>query len=518
MRRVLAVVLAAVGLLGIVVVDASAQPPAPTTKVTISGFMDNISSWTRNMSNVDLNYSRARDTEWYARTRTRPDITAELGTTKFVLGLEIDSVWGQTGSADSNALGGAPQRAGATSGWDLNTDTQAIIEIKWAYTEFDFPGIPMKTRVRLGAQPWAETYKLAVLANGDFPGAKFVMDISPVVRLHVTYAQVEEESTGSQDGFVRGDDLAFITSVEIMPFKGFDIRPIFAFFHADGITSGAARQGRGGVANALVAGGATGFYGGGSEDRYTLGADARLRFGPINVDPTFLLQWGTRELQSGVTGARAKQDMWSWLADLRVGFQAGPILLEAAAVWSPGNSAGSDVRSPGTDVKFYQPISTDTSYYATWAEHMALGIDYFNIINNTAAGLNQGVAIGYDKYGIRRLGARASYNVTPAFTLRAATTFNWTDEKVDTSSTKVAATGLTPGDFRGDSRYLGTEVDLGVQWRFAPGVAFDLVGAYTFTGEAMEAALSTNSNTGVATRDRDPKDIQTITARVRYSF
>jgi hypothetical protein len=113
-----------------------------------------------------------------------------------------------------------------------------------------------------------------------------------------------------------------------------------------------------------------------------------------------------------------------------------------------------------------------------------------------------------------------SYAVTPAFTARAAVTANWTDEKVDTgpTSTKVAATGLTPGDFRGDDRYLGTEFDLGFQWRFAPGLTFDLVGAYTFTGDALQAGLSTNAGTTGAFRDQDARDIQTVHARLRYNF
>lgn len=51
--------------------DASAQP-----KVTISGFVDNVTSWTRNMSAVDLNPAITTDDEWYARTRVRPDTAA----------------------------------------------------------------------------------------------------------------------------------------------------------------------------------------------------------------------------------------------------------------------------------------------------------------------------------------------------------------------------------------------------------------------------------------------------------
>ena len=55
MRTVLAVVLSVVALLGFVA-DASAQ--APTSKVTITGLMDYVTSYTKNGSFVDLNYGR----------------------------------------------------------------------------------------------------------------------------------------------------------------------------------------------------------------------------------------------------------------------------------------------------------------------------------------------------------------------------------------------------------------------------------------------------------------------------
>jgi hypothetical protein len=518
MRRVFAVGLAVVATTAMLAVPALAQAPAapPTPKVTITGFIDTVASYTKNLSVVDLNYDKTGDDEVYARNRLRPDIMAEVGTTKFVLGLEVDYAWGQTGAGDV----AGPNRSGASGGADLNTDLgaagNAIIELKWGYVEFDMPGIPWGTRVRLGAQPWAATYKLATLANGDFAGAHVTATLAPPVKLNFTYGQVEEESTGSRDGFLRGEDFAIITSVEITPFKGLDIRPIYSFFRSEGTTAGASRQGRGGVSNADAF-----FPLDASESRHTIGVDARWRSGPFSLDPTVFFQFGDREVSPfGGGGGVVEQDRRAWFFDIRGGFQAGPLLLELAGIYTTGNKAQHDIRNGRTDVKFYEPISTDTSFYGAWAEHWALGIDYFNIIYSGAAGLNPGVAIGYDKYGLIRIGSRVSYAVTPAFTLRAAATANWTDEKVDTDGAIAAATGITPaaGAARsGDSRYLGTEVDLGFQWRFAPGVAFDVVGAYTFTGPAMAAAVSTPTSGGA--RDaNNVENITTATARIRFSF
>ena len=195
---------------------------------------------------------------------------------------------------------------------------------------------------------------------------------------------------------------------------------------------------------------------------------------------------------------------------------------DGKTVYTTGNKAGQDVRNPSTDVRFYQPISTDSSYYGGWAEHFALNIDYFNMLHYSAGGLAPGVGIGYDKYGMMRIGGRVSYNVTPAFTLRGAVAASWTEEKVDTSGTKSAAAGITPGDANGDERYLGTEVDLGFQWRFAPGLALDVVGAYTFAGDALNAQYGPDPGLTNPPRFRkfhgESGDIQSVTARVRYTF
>jgi len=543
MRRVgifLLVVIALIAMTG----PVSAQP-----KVTITGFVDNVTSYSKNMSILDVNPARTGDTEWYARTRVRPDITAEVGTTKFVLGLEIDATWGQTANQDTNvclnaacpAAAGTQQRNGASHGWDLNTDVQGVIEVKWAYTEFVVPLIPVPYTMRLGAQPFQATYKLAVLANGDFAGLHLTSQVVPMAKVNFTWAQIEEESTGSKDNFIRGEDYAIIASVEITPFKGLDLRPIFSYANLTGVTNGATRQARGGLGTGAgvyqTCPGTTGPGTGGCglvssrsavEERFTVGLDARWRFGAFSFDPTVFYQFGQRT-QIGTDGTNDSIARNAWFVDLRAGWQAGPLLLEGAAIYTTGNKAKHRVDLTQDELRYYEPISTDTSYYAGWANIWALGIDYFNILNSGAAGLNPGVAIGYDKYGLIRVGTRASYALTPAFTLNAAATANWTAEAVDTSGTLAAGTGITPRcaaaallagtcEDEGRAQFLGTEINLGFQWRFAPNVAFDLMGAYMFAGNALATATATHAVTGQVQNGRGPQDVMTVAARVRYTW
>ena len=198
MRRNLVVALTLLVAIATMVPVAGAQAPpaAPVIKTTITGFIDTVSSYTRNSSNVDQILNR-NDTQWYARNRGRFDIIGEVGQAKAVFGFEIDAVWGQTGSnpstisnAGAAATTAVTAQSGTSGSCGLNTDVRGIFEVKWLYVEFPAPLLPVPMIVRLGAQPFATaaSYKLATYANGDFPGVNLYTTISPTFRLQTTYA------------------------------------------------------------------------------------------------------------------------------------------------------------------------------------------------------------------------------------------------------------------------------------------------------------------------------------------
>jgi hypothetical protein len=519
MRRVLALALA-LAILGVAVPGAWAQPAAPTPQVTITGFIDTVTSWSKNLQ--DNRFDRTGDTEWYARNRGRFDIIGQLGTAKAVFGFEIDSVWGTTaiGGQDNNltAAGVGAQRSGATSAFDINTDTQGSIETKWLYTEFQVPMMPFPTIIRVGAQPFATQYKLAAYANGDFAGVNVDMNFTPNVKAHFTYAQVEENLTGSRRalGFGRGDDWAVIASVEVTPIKGLDIRPLYSFFQAYGSTSGSSRNAVGGVTfnrSSVGPGPVNGL--GLVENRHTIGVDARWRWGAFSLDPTFFYQFGNRDTDSStgpaINSNTSSNSISAFFFDVIGGWRLGPLLLEARGVYTTGNKASDNLSND--DVNYYQPLDTDTSYWAAgWGEILSLGIDYFN---GAVRGLGSG--IGFDRYGRAQFAVRAIYSVTPAFDVRAVVSPAWTAKSVDTNALATFGFGSTSanlqgGDGSGDSSYLGTEVNAGLTWRFAPGLTFDLVGAVLFAGGALDAPDSAGGAV------RDAKNVYTIASRIRYSF
>src|SRR5262249_40281496 len=159
MRRTLLLLLTAVALVGMVAPGAYAQAPAapaaPTPTFKITGFIDEVITYSNNTSNFDFDLHR-KDYLFYGRTRGRFDIVGEYGKAKAVLGLELDFVYGQTGTGNSNIAtvqgGATPNPAvgnavavfpGTDGSLGLNTDVRGILEIKWLYTEFEIPYIPV---------------------------------------------------------------------------------------------------------------------------------------------------------------------------------------------------------------------------------------------------------------------------------------------------------------------------------------------------------------------------------------
>ena len=135
--------------------------------------------------------------------------------------------------------------------------------------------------------------------------------------------------------------------------------------------------------------------------------------------------------------------------------------------------------------------------------------------------------IGYDRYGRLQFALRATYSITPALSVYGVVAPTWSAEEVDTDTGCPALTVATSNAgcatrtavnsnsfAKGDSNYIGTEVNAGFTWRFAPNAAFDLAGYYLAAGSALKTTELLN---GVAVK-RDQNDAYYAAARVRLSF
>jgi hypothetical protein len=572
MRRAIVTAVFAFVILAMLAPPGFAQAPAP--KVTLSGLFDQVTSMGRNT--YDGNLAHSGDSEWYARTRFRPDFEFAVGRVRAVLGLEIDLMYGQGGPNDGGFPGntsGSTCGQGATASggnagfippggkvntngcYDLNGDIGGMIEIKWIYTEFPLTGkdsllpfIPIETMARAGGQPFdtLAQYKLAQYANGDFAGISAVTTITPNLKTNLAWVILEDQLAGSQRGVntartARGEDYALIFSTDITPVKGIDLKPLYSWFHADGQTSGTARRNLANinsVGGQINAAGARGIPTGAGdptfhEDRHTIGLDARLRFGPFGIDPTFYYQWGrydtvANDTGPGVVGTPTKKvtgDMSAYFADILASYQLGPLLLEGRGMYTSGNKARDNLAK---GIRYYQPLDTDGNYWAGgWTQFFASGVDYFNQGWTTV-----GNYVGYDRYGRFGVAGRATYNITPAWSLYGVVHALWAAQAVDTDTAtqlaSAAGTGTphrraisTNSFVQGDDSYLGTEANLGMTWRFSPNTAFDLVGGWLFAGGAFDSGECTN---GAATcapglvRVKKSEDAYTLAARVRLAF
>ena len=127
-----------------------------------------------------------------------------------------------------------------------------------------------------------------------------------------------------------------------------------------------------------------------------------------------------------IPGHKYNSNLSAWFADIRAGYELGPVLLEAMGMFTTGNAARDTTLRT---VKYYQPLDTDTSYLADWGGQLtALGVDYLDAM------LEQwhfpGSRIGWDKYGRIQLGARATYAWTSALSIYGGWNGHWTPQAI----------------------------------------------------------------------------------------
>jgi len=492
---------------------ANAQAPAP--KVTISGYIDVKNSAYDNVSFFDSDIT-TRETGWHTSTRGVFTLRGEVGKAKGVLALEIDLDWGQIGATDTVG------RTGTDGATDLDTDTLVPFEFKSLYVEFPVPQVPFPATLTLGpAQPHRETFQFATLVHTDFPGVRLSLAPAPNVKWDTIYIQAEEALAGARFGFTRGEDWAVISHVTVTPFKGLDVKPIFAYHYIDGPTSVFSRSPTLGGLGPTGAAAAAFFPRGQIEERLTAGFDGMWRVGPWYFSPTFFYQWGDRELLQG--GIKRDQDISAWFLDLRGGWRIGPLLLEAWGAYSTGNEAGDNLGNNAADpsrrratINYYQPVARSSSWGSGWGLLLAANdIDYLFRTFGLAAGAIP-LRHTYERYGVAHLAFRPSYDVTPGLTLQGLVGAAWTAEKVDTNSALVnAGTGsvaLQPFDGRGDARYIGTELNARLIYRFAPGLEYTLGGGYAFLGEALEHGGPAGG------APRDAKNPWIMSQKITYRF
>src|SRR5262249_44708889 len=139
--------------------------------------------------------------------------------------------------------------------------------------------------------------------------------------------------------------------------------------------------------------------------------------------------------------------------------------------------------------------------------------DYLDAMLESSAIPGQG--IGWDKYGRIQLGARATYAVTPTFSVYGGWNGHWTPNAIQKNAI-LSPGGLIPlftgQDANSKSSYVGNELFAGLTWRFAPGIALDSAGGYMWTGPALDGYVLPFAS------PHDARNVYVLTSRIRFSF
>ncbi len=567
MRKLVVAIVAVVVTVAMLAPPSFAQAPAP--KVTINGLVDFVTTAYKNASHSSgapgqPDITDAREKGWYSRERGVFTLTGEVGRVKGVWAIELDFTNGAGNFNASSAPGSlntvGKAANGTSANFDLDTDVQGAVETKWLYVETPVTGpgsllpfIPVTTIARMGGQPArGHDYKPGILLTGDIPAVTLETTWTPNIRSTLTYVQIGE-ALDRGIALNQKDSNAIVASVEVDIFKGLTVKPTFAYAFWDGGNCGTSNLGTvgyGGYSPNNCAG-ATVTVGGetvarGSVDvpppvgrnitRYYLGGDVRWTMGPWSFQPSFIYLLGNEQVpQRGnvVGGKYVLNDVpiRAFVFDTIQGFRTGPLLIETRFIYSPGVGANNDVQNAGGGViRAYQPINSGFSYTAGWSEIWRGNIDYNMSLFTGRGGLEARQGPSFDKYG-RIWGFLATdYSLTPALTVRGIANVAWTDTKVDTKGTLAsAATGITPSGITtagnpfkgGKEQYLGTELIVGLTYRFAPNMTFDWVGAALITGDALDIQRA-GSDRGICATDGVPtcqsRNVYKTSARFRITF
>jgi hypothetical protein len=512
-------------ILGILAPPVLAQTPAPAAppmpKVTINGLVDFVTTIHNNWDGLDVT-DGGKDSGWYSRERGVFTFTGEIGRAKGVMAIELDIHNGftdNTGAAgQGNGFGQAGTMgiaaAGNTTGSDLDTDLAGVFELKSLYLEAPITGqgsmmpfIPFTSVFRGGLQPArGHDYKFGILLSGDIPAVAIESTFAPNLRSTVTYVQAKEQldevrAPGAAESW------AIVASVEVDLFKGFTLKPTYAFADFTGGTGNANL----GLPNT------SGLTFNGTNNRmtrHTIGGDIRWVAGGLTIQPTVYFQWGEQECNGAVAAGCAATpqdvDIMTGIADVIVGYRLGPLNLQARGMYTPGNTANQTVPA-GDDINYYRPINPGFAYMTGWSDIWTGGIEYNTALLVGAPGVALRTSPSYDKYGRMFLAVAADYAITPALTIAGTVNGSWTAENVDTSAV-LGAGGLTGGNGGGNANFLGTEVWGYMTYRFAPNVSLDLSGSYLFAGNALDHARVAGGDV------KDADDVWKATARVRVSW
>jgi hypothetical protein len=516
-----------IGVVAFLLLIGVMSMPSLAADLHVRGFFENVfPHFDHNTSDQDFDMTRNDDQIFFGRARTRLffDLIAS-DDLRGLLALEMDSIYGapRFNRVGSRCVPGTDPYAFEQCGFRNGIDTNTL-EVKNLYADFRIPQLPIGNRWQIGGIAANITpLHPYLLYTIDAGGGSVKLDFTDQVSLLLHYIQLEEDLDRFDGSTKLGEDYIAAATLMLRPIAGFDLHLLGVFSHMQAPFGPTILIGTGPF-NGIV-GDATNVT---TEDRYYIGFDARYRRGNLSLEPSFLYLLGTRKFctpgsltntagrmiscTSTPTGSKDIQ-FNAFEAQFIAQYIVGSWLGAGKFAYMSGNMANDDINNTGmgkkSDVKGFRPLGVDGYHiFGDWFE--ILGRSDVDSIGS-ATFIRPGKQGTFNTFGWMVAGAKIEYTATDSLVLEGSIGGFWTAEKTacPTLFRVGSVTGpcaVPPLDFTGNSRYAGTEIDVGLRYTIMPGFFWTPRFGWAFLGDAWK------------TQDRSVQDAWTFANRLIYVF
>jgi hypothetical protein len=516
-----------IGVLALLVFIGGLTKPLSAAELRVRGFFENVFPHVdQNTSDLDLDMTRNDDQSFFGRERARLffDFVGS-DDLRGVFALELDNIYGtpRLNRVGARCIPQPPPYTFEQCGFRNGIDTLNI-ELKNLYVDFRIPQLPFGNRAQIGGIP-AEVTPLHpyLLYSMDAGGASLRLDFSEEVAVLLHYIQLEEDLDRFQGSTKLGEDYIAGMTLMLQPLSGLDLHVLGIFGHLHS-PFGLALLIGGGPFNGIL-GDDTNVA---TEDRYYIGFDARYRIGNLSLEPSFIYLLGTRKfctpgsLTNSVVGVipctstpagSRHTNFNAFEAQFVARYNVGSWLGAGKVAYTSGNSADDDINNTGigrrSDVKGFRPLGIDAYHvFGEWFEILGRSdVDALGTVTFIRPG-KQGT---FNTLGWMVVGAKAEYLATARLVLEGSVGGFWTAER--TACPALFRVGSITGpcavpalDFTGNSRYVGTEIDVGLRYSIMPGLFWTPRFGWAFLGDAWQS------------QNRNVQDAWAFVNRVIYVF
>jgi hypothetical protein len=400
---------------------------------------------------------------------------------KLVTHFEIDSSWGDGAYFNGRGVGGG---AGADS---VNLETKNV------YLDFNIPSIPVN--MKTGIQPWSDAYK-GIIYNNDLGGALATGKFDAFTAQAAFFRTYD--GGGATTLGKKNVDL-YVLDGKFAVNKDTTIGASYYLIDNDNTKNwttapAAGKFGTVGTENALL---------------HTFGLNAATKLGIVNVDAFALYQTGDAIYDFQAANGKTK-DVSAWAAQVAASANLGMATVRGAFLYTSGDDKKKADKSDAFQViqenNVQGPAAPTFSlaggnYYS--ANMLLLFRNVVNMDSDQAlvANLNNG------NHGVMAGFLGTDIKVNDKFTIVANLGAAWNAEK-----NKSAAAATAVGNEKED--YIGTEVNLNLNYKLYPNLTATLQGAYVMLGKFYD---NTIADAGVKT-SKDPADPYLAGLMLNYTF